>query len=630
MKEPSDSASDLAALTRKYEQLDRRFERLRAAAIELDDRLNRVENSLLFRTLRRAGRILAETRGRTGQALLRSPFHGLYRRFRGPQPDPYSRWIIARESVDRPEQLRNKSLAWSYQPLISVLVPVHRPRPEWLRAAIDSVINQTWSKWELCLSIDGADPTTELQIQEVAGDDRIRFTAAEKPAGISAALNRAGTLATGEYVAFLDHDDVLSPAALHYIAEALQHRDADVIYTDEDSLAPTGERIRPNFKPAWSPELLLSCMYMGHLLVVSRAAIDRAGWFRSEFDGAQDYDLALRLNENGARFRHVPRVLYHWRIHEGSTAAAAAAKPYAHEAGRRALSVSLDRRGERFRDVVDGPIPHTYRIRRTVQPEHGISFVIVSRNASLLGRCLESVAQTAAAIDHEYVIVHHQSGGNDRDMEAVLRRFKCSVVPYTAAFNFSAMNNAATQVARKAVLVFLNDDITALETGWAETLLAHAMRPCIGVAGAKLVYPSGAIQHAGIAVGIGEGAGHMARGTFRNDLWRWLELTRDVSAVTGACMAMRRDLFNELGGFDEQFPVNYNDVDLCLRARAAGYRIIVDPSVVLQHDEARTRVAGTSFSERELFHDRWHDVLNDPFYSPLLDRGGEAIALART
>jgi GT2 family glycosyltransferase len=370
-------------------------------------------------------------------------------------------------------------------------------------------------------------------------------------------------------------------------------------------------------------------MYMGHLLVVSRAAIDRAGWFRSEFDGAQDYDLALRLNENGARFRHVPRVLYHWRIHEGSTAASAAAKPYAHGAGKRALSAALDRRGERFRDVVDGPIPHTYRIRRIAQPEHGISFVIVSRNASLLGRCLESIAQTAPAIDDEYVVVHHQSGGDDRAMEAVLRRFKCSVVPYTQAFNFSAMNNAAALVARKTVLVFLNDDIMALETGWAEILLAHAMRPCIGVAGAKLVYPSGAIQHAGIAVGIGDGAGHLGRGTFRNDLWRWLELTRDVSAVTGACMAIRRELFNELGGFDEQFPVNYNDVDLCLRARAAGYRIIVDPSVVLRHDEARTRVAGTSFSERELFHDRWHDVLDDPFYSPLLDRGGEAIALAR-
>jgi GT2 family glycosyltransferase len=514
--------------------------------------------------------------------------------------------------------------------LISVLVPVHRPRPDWLRAAVDSVMNQTWPKWELCLSIDGGDPAIEAQIQEMAAaDDRVHFVVTGDTEGISAALNRAGTLATGEYVASLDHDDVLSPAALHYIAEALQNGDADVIYTDEDSLAPTGERIRPNFKPAWAPELLLSCMYMGHLLVVSRAAIDRAGWFRTEFDGAQDYDLALRLDENGARFRHVPRVLYHWRIHEGSTAASAAAKPYAHRAGKQALSEALKRRGECFSEVVDGPIPHTYRIRRTTQPEHGISFVVVSRNANLLGRCLESVAQTAAAIDHEYVIVHHQSGGDDRAMEAVLRRFNCSVVPYTQAFNFSTMNNAAAQLARKAVLVFLNDDIMALEMGWAETLLAHAMRPCIGVAGAKLVYPSGAIQHAGIAVGIGEGAGHLGRGTFRNDLWRWLELTRDVSAVTGACMAIRRELFNELSGFDEQFPVNYNDVDLCLRARAAGYRIIVDPSVVVRHDEARTRVAGTSFAERELFHDRWHDVLDDPFYSPLLDHRSEEIALAR-
>ena len=258
-----------------------------------------------------------------------------------------------------------------------------------------------------------------------------------------------------------------------------------------------------------------------------------------------------------------------------------------------------------------------------------MSIIIVSRTAALLERCLDSVARTAGTADYEVIVVHHRPGRDDDRMTSLLRRFGCKVVPYTGTFNFSAMNNAGVKTASKDVLLFLNDDVMALGAGWMETLLSHAMRSCIGIAGAKLVYASGAVQHAGIAVGCGEGTAHSGRGMFRSDLWRWLELTRDVSAVTGACMAIRRGLFLELGGFDEQFPINYNDVDLCLRARAAGYRVIVDTSAVLRHDEARTRTAGTTFIERELFQDRWHQAMEDSFYSPMLDRAGESIVLSR-
>lgn len=627
-----DGDSQLSELAAKYNRLERRLERLRASAIELDERLNRVENSIVFRTLRGIGRIWSETRGRAGQALLRSPFHRLYARAARPQgPDPYTSWIAAAEAADPSrEQLRQEAAGWNVQPLISVVVPVYRPRPEWLKEAIESVRDQTWMRWQLCLSIDGADSALEQEIQRIAREDpRIVVTASAERGGIGAALNRAAGVISGEYVAFLDHDDVLAPHALHHIAKALQDGGADVLYTDEDSLDSDGARVRPNLKPGWSPELLLSCMYMGHLLVVSRVMLDRVGWFRGDFDGAQDYDLALRLDEANARFRHVPRVLYHWRIHQGSTAAAASAKPWAHEAGRRALADSLGRRGERFTGIADGPIPHTYRIQRPVPSGYGLSIVIVSRTPQLLERCLESVARTAGSIEYEFVVVHHRSGGEDDRMTSLLRRFGCAVIPYTGAFNFSAMNNAGVRGARNDVLLFLNDDVMALESGWAETLVAHAARARVGVAGAKLVYSSGAIQHAGIVLGAGEGTAHCGRGIFRSDLWRWLELPRDVSAVTGACMAVRRDVFTSLGGFDESFPVNYNDVDLCLRARRAGYRVIIDPGVVLRHDEARTRASGTRFVEREAFQERWYEAMDDPFYSPLLERGGEAIELAR-
>jgi GT2 family glycosyltransferase len=621
---PAGRESELDALKAKYERLERRMERLRASAIELDSRLNRVENSLVFRMLRGIGRVWSETRGRAGQALLRSPFHRLYTRVTPPAADPYPAWIQAAEAAEPPLPPTGSS------PLISVVIPVYKPRPEWLRAAIESVRNQTWPQWQLSVSLDGPDPAIEEEVRALASDDtRIRITVSPERGGISVALNAAATIATGDYVAFLDHDDLLTPQALGYIAAAFRDGGADAGYTDEDSIAPDGTRTRPNLKPDWSPELLLSCMYIGHLFVVSRAALDRAGWFRGEFDGAQDYDLALRLDENGARFRHVPRVLYHWRIHEESTAAAASAKPYAHEAGRRALAASLERRGEPFTAITDGPIAHTYRIQRPVPAGSGISIVIVSRTPALLGRCLDSLARTAGSARYQVIVVHHKPSRDDARMTALLQRFGCSVVPYTGAFNFSAMNNAAVRTAANDALLFLNDDVVALEPGWLETLLAHVVRPYIGIAGAKLVYSSGAIQHAGIAVGCGEGTIHYGRGTFRSDLWRWLELTRDVSAVTGACMAIRRELFLELGGFDERFPVNYNDVDLCLRARAAGYRVIVDPGVVLRHDEARTRASGTAFVERELFHERWHEAMNDPFYSPMLDRSGETIALGR-
>jgi GT2 family glycosyltransferase len=382
-----------------------------------------------------------------------------------------------------------------------------------------------------------------------------------------------------------------------------------------------GQRLRPNLKPDWSPELLTGCMYFGHLFVVRKQTIAAAGWFRDGFEGAQDYDLALRLVGAGATVTHIPRVLYHWRMHESSTAASAGAKPHAHVSGKRALEQALLINGAAAK-VVDGPGPHTYAVKWPLSSK-SVSIVICSRNPQLLGRCLESLRRTLGGINAQIIVVEHQS----TETRHVAESFQCDVISYGRLFHFADMNNAGAAEARNDALLFLNDDIVAPRAGWLEPMLALISRRDIAIAGAKLLYPSGAIQHAGIALGIGEGTGHIGRGQFASDLWRWLELRRNVSAVTGACLAIRRSVFEELSGFDSNFPINYNDVDLCLRARAAGYEVIFEPSSILRHDECATRAAGTKLEERELFWERWSEKLEtpDPFFTPYLD--GEEMRL---
>src|SRR3954447_11272431 len=337
----------------------------------------------------------------------------------------------------------------------------------------------------------------------------------------------------------------------------------------------TGRRARPNFKPDWSPELLSGCMYFGHLFVARRNLVAEVGWFRDGFEGAQDYDLALRLVASGASVAHIPRILYHWRRHAGSTAAAAGAKPHAHASGKRALDQAL--KAHRVdATIADGPAPHTYVVRwKPVSTD--LSIVICSRTPALLQRCLDSLRRTTSGLALQVIVVEHQSPETGQVAES----YGCDVVSYGRGFNYADMNNVGASEARGATLLFLNDDVTALRAGWAEPVVALVERADVAIAGAKLVYPSGAIQHAGIALGIGEGTGHIGRGKFASDLWRWLDMWRNVSAVTGACLAIRRDVFKELNGFDLDFPVNYNDTDLCLRARHAGYEVVFEPGATL-------------------------------------------------
>jgi O-antigen biosynthesis protein len=590
---------------------------------ELERRLLDIENSRFLRTMQWPGRFLGDWKGRLGQLLLHSPLHPLYLKLAHPHfaEDHYRLWVESERAPGARKLAR--------EPLISLILPVHNPRRDWLEAAVASVLEQTYGRWELCVCDDASaeDWVAEYFTALSAAEPRIRFARASERLGISGALNRAGEMAGGEYAGFVDQDDVLAPHALACMAEAVADAQPDLLYSDEDYLDGQGRRVQPIFKPAFSPDMLRCGMYLGHLLVVRTARLRELGGFRSRYDGSQDYDLALRLaggccpgSPRGPVIRHIPRVLYHWRQHPESTALDAAAKPYTQAAGLKALAEAVARRDAQA-VVTTGAFPNTYHVRWFVPADLKASVIICSRNAKLLKRCLEAIARHTSHTNREIVVVQHRTG-DIAAMDRLLDGCACVRVPYTGPFHFAAMNNLGAEQASGEVCVFMNDDVEPLNSDWLGALLAHANRREVGAVGAKLVYPSGAIQHAGMVIGIMEGAGHLHRNTFGSPYWNWLPFTRNVCAVTGACLAIRKNVFEELGGFDESFPVNYNDVDLCLRARQAGYEVIVEPAAQLRHYECQSRQAGVRLEERYLFEQRWAAWLErgDPFYSPHLRR----------
>jgi GT2 family glycosyltransferase len=586
---------------------------------ELERRLLDIENSRFLRTLQWPGRFWGDWKGRLGQLLLHSPLHPLYIKLVNPHvtADRYRLWVENQQAPGERKHVR--------EPLISVILPVHNPQRDWLEMAVASVRSQTYGCWQLCVCDDASseDWVAQYFTGLMSNESRIRFTRSSEHLGIARASNRAGELASGEYAAFLDQDDVLAPYALDCVAQAVEDSQPDLLYSDEDYLDNQGRRVQPIFKPAFSADLLRCCMYMGHLLVVRTARLRELGWFRAGYDGSQDYDLALRLAARTAAIRHIPRVLYHWRQHPESTALNTGAKPYTQAAGLRALSEAVAARDAQA-VVTPGDLPNTYHVRWSIPANLRASLIICSRNARLLKRCLQAIEKRTGYTPREIVVVEHRQS-DLAAMDRLLESGGCVRVPYTGPFNFAAMNNRGARKASGDVLVFMNDDVEPLASEWLTALLAHANRREVGVVGAKLIYPSGAIQHAGMAIGIMEGAGHVHRNTFGSPYWNWLPFTRNVSAVTGACLAIRKGVFEELGGFDESFPVNYNDVDLCLRARQAGYAVIVEPAALLRHDECQTRQAGVRLEERYLFAQRraaWLDR-GDPFYSPYLRRTQE-------
>jgi len=537
--------------------------------------------------------------------------------------DEYNRWVQYAEAAWAPLVIRPTGK-------VSVIMPVHNTPEVFLREVYESVCAQTYPDWELCIHDDASDaPWVRSLLEEWSTcSSRVRVSFGTQRAGIAEATNAALLLATGRWVAFLDHDDRLHRCALAECAAKLESSDAQLVYTDHDILDVTGRRCSPFFKPDWNLDLFLSQMYVGHLVVADPALVQRVGGLRPQMDGAQDYDLVLRCFAVGARIAHVPKVLYHWRQHSSSTAASPDAKPYAHTAGQKAIQDYLDRAHPGAR-VDNGIHTFCYDVRYCLpQPAPLVSIIIPTRDRiDLLQLCVQTLLEKTTYARYEVIVV--DNGSVER---ATFEWFaeartnpRIKVVQADIPFNWSALNNLAAAVAQGEMLVFLNNDTEIVEAGWLTRLCEVAFRDDVGACGPLLLYGDRTIQHAGVVVGMGGWADHVYRGlvpVHHQHLFASPILRRDVLAVTGACMAIAADKFRRIGGFDESFIVCGSDVEICLRAHAAGLRNVYVPEARMIHHESKSRdpraIPPGDFERSALAYGSFR-IAGDPFYNPNLD-----------
>jgi GT2 family glycosyltransferase len=582
--------------------------------------------AVLFRGVRRMLRLLARRRSAGGESLEHT----------------YQGWI-AQNEPDAEALAEQRDQRFGHEPVVSVVVPVYKTAPAHLQAMVESVLAQTYAHWQLCLA-DGSGPGSELRplLEEYAArDERIQVHFLEDNRGIAGNSAAALALATGPYVALLDHDDVLPPFALHEVVRTLnEHPEVDFLYSDEDQLDCNGQRFNPHFKPAWSPDTLCSHNYICHFVVLSRQLLDRAGGFRAGFEGAQDYDLVLRASEQARQIVHIPRILYHWRIHPQSFSNSQT-RDKALDAGRRAIESHLEGVGT-LATVTRGAVDGTYQVLRALPEQPLVSIIIPSHDQhEVLARCIESISRSSY---RRYEILIAENHSKESETFAYYKQLagrpEVRLITWDRPFNYAAVNNWAASQAHGEVLLLLNNDTEARHADWLERMLEHALRPEVGAVGAKLFYPDGGVQHGGVIVGLGGVAGH-AHKTWTGDAagyFHRLVITQNLSAVTAACLMLRREVFEEVQGFDERYILAFNDVDFCLRIRQKGYRIVWTPYAELTHHETKTRGPEDTpekqarfASEVHTFQSTWRDVLRagDPYYNPNLSLDYENFSLQR-
>jgi O-antigen biosynthesis protein len=535
----------------------------------------------------------------------------------GTVQEQYDEWRALHEPTwEDLNRLRHENRLWAARPLVSIVMPTYNPQEDWLRPAIDSVLGQVYENWELCIADDASTaPHVDRILEEYASaDPRIKVVRRDENGGIAAASASALELATGEFVGLLDHDDLLRPHALHRVVELLlSDPELDVAYSDEDMLQADGTYGKPFFKPDWSPEFLLSVNYICHFLVMRRGLVVQAGGFRSGFDGAQDHDLVLRTTERARHVGHVPDVLYAWRQVPGSVALTGDAKMYAYEAGQRAVEEALVRRGFPGR-VVRSEDLGKYHVRVDIVGQPMVGIVIPTRDrVDLLRRCIDSIESLSSYRNWSITIVDNDSV--DPETLAYLENTPHTVVRQPGHFNYSRLINLGRQRVDAPYMLTVNNDVTVISRDWIEALLEHVQRPEVAVAGGRLLYPDGRVQHEGIAIGNVRG-GYIAANLDAGWMGR---VIRDVSAVTGACQMVKLSVFDELGGYDETLQVGFNDVDFCLRVHQAGYLVVYTPYAELLHPESASRgKALDPEADYHLFWNRWgvEGGMHDPYLSP--------------
>lgn len=561
----------------------------------------------------------------------------------------YTDWIARYDTLnDKDRALIHARIdTFTSPPLFSLIMPAHEPDAGHFRAAIQSAVDQLYRNWELCIADDGSNTLVAREIVEefAALGHPIRLVRDPSPKGIAAASNAALSLASGDFVVFLDHDDVLAEHALYMLAESLSRDDkVDLLYSDEDKLDEAGRRYSPHFKPAFNYDLLRSQNYIGHLLAIRHSVVRDLGGLRLGVDGAQDHDLIFRVLEavGPGRIRQIPFVLYHWRVSATSVAAAPDVKPYSWQVGIKVVGEHLRRLGEDAK-VVEGMAPNTYGvIYPTANPPPKITVIVPSRDqVALLSKCVDGLTRRTNYRNWELLIVDNASRAPEtRDyLKSLGDEARIRIIRDDGDFNYARLNNRAASESDAPLLLFLNDDVEPLHEGWLDEMVRHCLRPGIGGVGAKLVYPDDTVQHAGVIIGAGGVAGHFEKHLAAGNpgYHRRAALAQNFQALTAACLLLRRSVFEQVGGFDaEHLKVNFNDVDLCLRIRRAGHRLVWTPYARLRHHESATR--GKTFSpaqaaeharEARLMQTRWStNRFADPAYNPNLSLDVETPALA--
>jgi GT2 family glycosyltransferase len=532
-----------------------------------------------------------------------------------PPPDPRAPYRA---------ECRRRTAAFRHRPVISVVVPTYNTPLDVLEKTIASVEAQLYPHWELCL-VDDCSPDAavrEYLTEREKRDDRIHVRLRSANGHISASTNDGIRIATGEYVAFLDHDDELTEDALFHVVTRLNDKpDTDVVYSDNDKITADGVVGEPFFKPDWAPDYFRGVMYVCHLLVVRRSLLLAVGGCDGRFDGIQDYELMLRLSERTDRIEHIARVLYHWRAVPGSIAADINAKPDIDRLQELAVQGHLDRVGVRARAERQGGHRVLLRPVRT-RPRPLVSIMIPTKDRpELIGTCLRSIYEKTTYRPFEVVIGDNET--TDPDALALFEHYPVVRVPIPGGFHFSRFNNLMAEHARGVFLVLLNNDTEVLDGDWLDTLLLYAEQPDVGAVGPRLVFPDESIQHAGVILGPRGTADHVMRGfPARADGYAGsLSCTRESSCVTAACLMVRKDKYLAVGGLNEFFVRHYDDVDFCLRLRAKGWRNLYAAGATLIHHESKTRGSVYSYTDRVLLLDHWEPTIRagDPYYNPNFD-----------
>ena len=550
----------------------------------------------------------------------------------------YPNWLARNEVLDI-EAMTQEIATFHYQPKISIAMPVYNVEEKWLRLCIDSILNQVYTNWELCMADDAStDPNVKKILTEYQQlDERIRVVFREQNGHISEATNSALAIATGEFVALLDNDDELAINAFYEVVKVLnENPELDLIYSDEDKIDMDGNRSDPAFKPDWSPDLLLGTNYISHLGVYRRSILEEIGGFRKGYEGSQDYDLVLRFTEKTTkeRIKHIPKVLYYWRMLPTSTAVDQGSKGYAFEAGLRAVQDALVRRGINGR-ATHGAANGLYDVYYDIKSDKLVSIIIPTKNGYKdIQRCVSSIIEKTTYQNYEIIMA--DNGSTDPKMHELYAEFEQQlpgrffVESIDIPFNFSTINNRAAKKAHGEYLLFLNNDTEVITENWLTLMVSFAQQERIGCVGAKLLYPNNTVQHAGVILGLGGVAGHGHYGYPHGDLGYFGRLAINVnySAVTAACLLMKKADFDAVGGFEKAFTVAFNDVDLCLKVQALGRDNVWLHEAELYHFESQTRGYDDKGKKKKRFEqekvmmeEKWGPLIeNDPFYNPNLTR----------